>query len=178
MRFAIIKNNSVVNVAEYSSASVETDPSIVKVASDVAQIGWAYDGTNFTSPSAPVAAAADLTQHAKFAQAAILRAGQTFNVAASGSPAKNVLCDGTNETRADLCLLALYGQANPTATKSWMDNNGLVTVLEGSELVTLATEVGNWIADTYSALADILSKISSATITTFAEIDAYAWPTS
>ena len=122
----------------------------------------------------------DLRAYAAKAQAKVLAAGETFNVAASGATAINILCDGEQSTRADLALLALYGQANPTGSKTWIDNNGVATVLSGSELVTLATLAGNWITDTYASLTQIIAQITATTptITTTAQIDGYQWPTS
>jgi hypothetical protein len=110
----------------------------------------------------------------------LLAAGRVFNVAASGSTAVNVLCDGTSGTRADLSLLALFGQAYPSGTKTWVDNNKLSTLLTGSQFVALATLVGNWVADTYPALEALLNRIAAKppTVTTTAEIDAYVWPAS
>lgn len=121
---------------------------------------------------------AALEARAQAAWSALLVAGQTFNVAASGEAAVNVLCDGTNDTRADLALLALFGQTSPTGTKAWLDNTGKVTILTGAQLVTLATLAGNWVSDTYPALVTLLGEIAAGTVTTAAEIDAYAWPTS
>jgi hypothetical protein len=132
--------------------------------------------TALTAPD-PAPSKDALTTYATKVWDAVLAKGETFNVAASGA-AVNVLSDGTNSTRADLALLALYGQANPTGTKSWIDNNGVVTALSGTELVTLATLVGNWISDTYPALQTLLGQIGAATVTTTAQIDAYQWPTS
>ena len=126
-----------------------------------------------------VAAPAYLAGYASASWNSILAAGRIFNVAASGA-AVSVLCDGTNSTRADLALLALFGQANPTGTKTWIDNNGVSTVLTGAQFVTLATLAGNWVSDTYPALQTLLGEINATppTITTTAQIDAYAWPAS
>jgi hypothetical protein len=94
-------------------------------------------------------------------------------VAASGAAAVNILCDGTSSTRGDLAMLALSGQANPIATKTWLDNNGVSTVLTGTQFVSLAMQIGNWIDDTYAAVAPIVAAINASppTITTFAQID-------
>jgi hypothetical protein len=120
-----------------------------------------------------------LVAYAGASWAKLLAAGLIFNVAASGA-AVNVLCDGKNSTRADLALLTLFGQANPTGTKVWVDNGGVSTVLTGAQFVTLATLAGNWTSDTYPALQTLLGEINASppTVTTTAQIDAYAWPAS
>lgn len=125
----------------------------------------------------PAASQAMLNSYASTVQGKVLAIARTYNVAASGATAVNVLCDGTNSTRADLGLLALYGQTNPTGTKSWVDNNGATTQLTGTQCVQLATLVGSYIDTIYAALGTLLGQISSGTITTTAQIDAYTWPT-
>ena len=140
-------------------------------------VGMTWDGSALgPAPAPPPPTTADLSARARSAWSAVLAAGQTFQVAPQGSAPVEVLCDGTNPTRADLALLALYGQANPAGSKTWLDNMGRTTVLTGAELVTLATLAGNWVADTYPALATLLGQIASGLVTTFAEVDAYAWP--
>ena len=121
---------------------------------------------------------AALTAYANEAWSAVLAKGQVFDVAAAGAAPVNILCDGANTTRADLGLLALFGQTNPSGSKTWIDNAGVSTVLTGAELVQLSTLAGNWIADTYPALQILLGQIAAGTVTTTAQVDAYAWPTS
>lgn len=106
-------------------------------------------------------------------QRARLATGVSVNVnAGTTDAALMVLADGKDSTRADLAMLALYGQTNPTGQKTWIDNNNTVTVLTGAQLVNLATLVGNWITDTYAAIPNIVAGIQSGTITTYAQIDA------
>lgn len=148
---------------------VHAGPTLTPV-SDTAQVGWlvAADGTVSAPPLLPV----DLRAYAVQAQAALLAAGQTFNVAAAAQPAAPVLCDGTSSTRADLALLALYGQNDPSGSKTWIDNAGKVTVLTGAQLVMLATLAGTWVSDTYAALASVVAGVAAGRIKTTAEIDA------
>lgn len=139
---------------------------------------WLADG-NTPAPT-PGPTVGELVASAEKAWRTMLLEGQSFDVAASGAAAVPIFCDGTNDTRADLALLALYGQQNPAGTKTWVANNGVTTSLTGAELVTLATLAGNWVSDTYPALMTLIGDITaeSPTVTTTAQIDAYAWPTS
>lgn len=114
---------------------------------------------------------ASLAAYAASALEAKFAAGETFNVAAQDQPAVNVLVDGTNDTRADLGLLALFGQQNPTGTKTWLDNAGVTTQLTGAQLVTLTTLVGTWVSDCYPVLASVLAGVAAGSITTTAAID-------
>lgn len=124
--------------------------------------------------ASPPAFPVDLIGYAKAKQAALLAAGGTVNVAAAGAAPINVLCDGTSATRADLALLALFGQQSPTGTKLWLDNNGIATTLTGTQLVALATSIGTWVDNTYATLGTVLAGIAAtpATITTTAQVDA------
>lgn len=133
--------------------------------------GQVYADGQFSTitPAPPI----PLTLYAERVRDVRLTEGATFNVA----PSVQILSDGTNSTRADLGLLALYGQANPAGTKTWVDNNGKVTVLTGAQLVTLTELVGAWVSDMYAAYGEILSGLASGSITTAAQIDNYAWPT-
>lgn len=108
----------------------------------------------------------------------VLYKGITVNVAEANSTPKEILCDGTSSTQASLSLLALFGQNYPTQSKTWIDNNGVATSILGSECITLATEVGNWISNTYITYGTVLNGISNNSITTTAEIDAVVWPVS
>jgi hypothetical protein len=138
---------------------------------------WLAEG-NAPAP-APGPTVEALTAYAEQAWAALLAKGQTFDVASATATPIKIHCDGTRATRADLALLALFGQASPTGQKTWIDNNGVATALTGAELVLLATLAGEWIADTYPALAALIADITATPprITTVAEIDAYVWPT-
>ena len=178
MRFAVIASGTVVNVIMAEQGYVDHQGRAV-VQSDTAGVGWNYNDSVFTAPVVTAAqlTAADLVSYSQMKQQALLKAGITVNVAASGSPTVNILCDGTNATRADLALLALFGQQNPTGTKQWLDNNDVVTTLTGTELVNLATLVGAWISDTYPTLVSVINQINASppTITTIAQIDAASW---
>ena len=125
-----------------------------------------------------VLTSAQLAARAYQVWTAFLAAGQTFNVAASGAPPVEVLCDGTQATLGVLALFALFGQANPNGTKAFRDNNGVTTQLTGSELVTLATLVGTWSDNVYAAYQTLEADMTAGSIATYAAIAAFAWPTS
>ncbi len=149
------------------------------VASNVAGIGWSYDGTTLTPPPVAQATVAQLLSHAQRAFQLALAKGQSFNVAASGQPAVPALSDGTRTTRDDLAELADFGKANAAGTRVWLDNAGATTTLSGAQLVTLDTLVRAWVSATYAAHGTLLAAITAAppTVTTIALVDAFAWPT-
>lgn len=179
MRFAQVKDKVVINISEAPEGWTFPDDSVTTVASDVAQIGWSYDGTDFTPPPPVPLTVPELLEYSDNAFKALLAAGRTFNVG-SANAAVNILCDGTSATRADLALLALYAQANPSGSKTWIDNNGEATALTSVEIIALASQAGNWISDLYPAYTALVADITSAnpTIKTIEDVEAYAWPTS
>ena len=130
-------------------------------------VGWLKTESGFTAPPVVPPTSAQLSSHAAAVLAAILAAGKTFDLGGG----VHVLCDGTNDTRANLALFTLFGQANPTGTKSFVDNNGLTMLLTGTQLVTLATEVGTWIDAGYAALGGTLTAIRNGLTTTYAEAE-------
>lgn len=135
------------------------------------------DPTTFTPPLTPTVgalSAIELSNYAKFRQAMILADGKRFNVNPSGQPVFEILCDGSNPTRADLALLVLNAQANPNSTMNWVDNDGKTDVLTASQVVALAQQTGNWTAGTYGILGKILAGINATppTVTTKDDVDA------
>lgn len=67
--------------------------------------------------------------------------------------------------------------ATPTRTFQWVGETSAVT-LTAADIGTLFTDVSNFIQATFTTLATVLAGITAGTITTGAEIDAAAWPTS
>lgn len=118
-----------------------------------------------------------LLDHGEAVQAIVFAKGSVFNVGTIATPV-NILCDGTEKTSGRLALLLAWGQANPTATDAWKDNNRVFTELTGAQFVTLATLAGAWIKNIYAFEGDIETEINAGTITTTAQIDALVWPTS
>lgn len=131
--------------------------------------------TGLTSAPRPIGKS-ELQGYLSRVHDSVLMRGITVNVGQPNEAAVNVLCDGTSPTRADLGLLALFGQQDPTATKTWVDNNGASTMLSGAQFVTLAKLVGTWIDNTYTTLGSTMAAITAGTITSMAQIDAVQWP--
>lgn len=148
----------------------------------VFQTTWNSNTSPYLAPVANVITAnvvistnsvVNLPQYLSMVQNRVLSTGITVPVSSN----TNILSDGTSSTLASLALLSLYGQLNPTGTKTWVDNNGVVTIITGAECVTLATNVGNWVSNTYATVGVVLGEIAANTITTTVEIDSILWPT-
>ncbi|MDR3503119.1 MAG: hypothetical protein P4L79_11135, partial [Legionella sp.] len=134
--------------------------------------------TLYQTITPPIQTPISLYDYAAIAHNNVLMKGITVNVAASGQPPVNILCDGSSSTRADLGLLALFGQVNPTGTKTWVDNNNISTIITGLQCISLATQIGEWIDNTYVILGQILASISATYTGTTEQIDKIVWPTS
>ncbi len=128
-------------------------------------------------PAKPVTVAQLLARAQRAFKAALAKA-QTFNVAATGQPAVPVLCDGARATRDDLAELAAFGKDDAAGTRTWLDNAGAATTLTGAQLVTLDALVRAWVSSTYTAHGALLAAITAAppSVTTSAQVDAFAWP--
>ncbi len=135
-------------------------------------------GVPSVQPFAPPTSAGLLVVAQRAFRAALAK-GQTFNVAASGQPPLPILCDGSSATRDDLAELADFGTANPSGTRIWLDNAGVAGTFTGAQFVTLDRLARAWISATYAAHATLLAAITAnpPTITTTAQVDAFAWPT-
>jgi hypothetical protein len=88
----------------------------------------------------------------------------------------SVLCDATTQTGVNLNGLMIWGQANPTATTNWVDDNGAVTTLTGAQCVALALAALAYAQSVYAVLASAMNGITAGSITTTSEINALSWP--
>ena len=95
----------------------------------------------------------------------------------SGSPSVTVKCDSLQSTGTDLISLMTWGQANPSGTDTWVDNEGNTTSITGSQAVTLANDVLAYGKSLWAVLATACAGIKAATITSTSQIDALSWPT-
>ena len=84
--------------------------------------------------------------------------------------------DATSATLANLMALAQWGAANPTASFNWIADDYSSAAITGAQIVAIAPMVGAYAQLIYGTeLNAVLSQISSNTITTMAQIDAYGW---
>lgn len=134
------------------------------------------------APSSPPPSKADLIAHATAARDKILTAGIIVNVAPSAQPAIDIHCDGLPQTRHDLNGFYSWGldqvARNLTETRDWFDNDWNKYTLTGAQCIALALPVGTWADNVYGAAQGLIAQINSGAITTTAQIDAAAWPTS
>jgi hypothetical protein len=121
---------------------------------------------------APAMSTASLRQYANAKTQTLLATPRTY--ALSGGP--SVLADASTATGVDLNGLMVWGQANPSATTAWVDDNGGVTNLTGAQCVALALAVLAYGQSVYAVLASAMTGIANATLSSTAAIDALSWP--
>lgn len=115
-----------------------------------------------------------LAAYASVKQATVARGGISVNVAASGSPEMVEIA-----TDPDGCLnlsgAVQLASINPAQTFNWVQASGVVS-LNATQILAMGVALGTFVQATYTALGAVLAEIAAATVTTQAQIDAYAWP--
>jgi hypothetical protein len=145
------------------------------VATDVADIGWAWSsGTGFT---APAATSAQLIAYASAKQARIMDGGTLISIGSGASvecstdPASLVLLQGA----------AWIAAASPSQTFSWVPSTGSPVTLTAAQITAMFAGVSAFIQSTFTTLAGVIAAITAGTITTTAQVDTPpspipAWP--
>ena len=78
-RYALIKNNIVVNVVAWDgTGDMFADFTVVNISGIAVDIGWSYDGNNFTAPPEPEKNKEQLIQEADLEKDGRIRAANDF----------------------------------------------------------------------------------------------------
>lgn len=119
-------------------------------------------------------AKASLVAYAEGRHWALKTGGFDFNVGTASKP-QIVSASTTDGGRTDLNGLVSLAQMDANFTTIWMQPGGTLT-LTAPQVIALGKAVGTFVVATYSALAAVLDGIATGSITTTAQIDAAAWP--
>lgn len=122
---------------------------------------------------APTPSADALRAYANQKLQALLAASRAYTLGGG----LQAFSDATTATGMDLQALLVWGQANPALTTNWVQNNGGVVTLTGAQCVGLAQAVTAYGQSAYAVLAQAMNGIADASLSTYAQIDALAWPT-
>ena len=124
---------------------------------------------------------AQLVAYANAKQAALCDGGITVNVGTASTPDEvDVASDVNGRSLVSGCV-QLIGLASstgqPAPTFPWINDGGAQLTLTGAQMMTMAVTLGNFVQATYASLGTVLAAIANGTVTTKAQVDAAAWPT-
>lgn len=149
---------------------------------------WArivYDGVNLVVPDDLVAnvqaidltaaAKAQLLAYAKSKRQTIADGGISVNIGSTGSP-QMVEASTDTDGRALLNTAVGVAAANPSATTPWVPDDGMPVTLTAAQVLTIGPAVNTFIQSTFATLAAVITAINAGTVTTTAEVDAFASP--
>lgn len=135
------------------------------------QQGWTYDGTTYAAPVVPPPTQAELLAYANGKQWNLATGGYTVTV--NSAPlvfASDVVSMGLITGKA-----ARLAQPNPPASFVWQTPTGFISIAAAS-FISVATQLADFVQSTFDALEPVQASIVSASITTFAAVDAATWP--
>ena len=125
--------------------------------------------------------AAQLVSYASSKQVALRDGGITVNVGTASTPDEvNVASDvnGRSLVTGSVQLVGLASaNGQPAPTFPWINDGGTQLMLTSAQIMTIGYKLSSFIQATYNALGAVLAAIANGTITTTAQIDAAAWPT-
>jgi hypothetical protein len=156
-RTAIIKNNVVIDVQEFSEGS-KSPRGVKAVATNVGNIGDAYDGAGFLAPQ-------QARTHWSFDQLSLTLNNLTTKLLREPRDVSlgdvTVFVDAKPGTRADLAELSRWGAANPGGVRIWIDARDNHTKLTGAQYVALATVVGDYVLRVYEIAAQVTEGLTA-----------------
>jgi hypothetical protein len=179
---ALVQNGVVIYLYDgdapvlHPSVELVDDSSVAGIA-----VGWFYDGTSFSPPPPPPPpGVADLLAYASAKQNLILSQVWTFNV---GTPQSPVNITTKLDASGALAMLKVFGwvqlnSSNSAATLSYSNVDLSGVTLSLAQASSLASQAAAIDMASYAALNAVAAATSAnpPTITTFAQIDAAAWP--
>ena len=128
-------------------------------------------GALVPAPSSP----AMLRAYADDKRRAVEQQQITVNVAPQGQPAKNAVVDMTPDGQRYVASAVQRVTLAPSASVNWQQAGGALA-LNADEVRALGAAVSARVEASWAAYAAVVAAIEAATLTTTAQIDAFAWP--
>ena len=124
---------------------------------------------------------AQLIAYAEAKQAPVLAALQVTHALKDGTATLTTMCNpGSITFLNSLAAWATFNMSvSPTPPRTFYNLDGSAVQVSPSDLAEFLSAVGAAVQSTFDAVAKVRTAITSspATITTLAQIDAFAWPT-
>lgn len=141
-----------------ASACVEAPDGVVE--------GWSYTDGVFVQPVIAPPTQADLMNYA---------ANRRWQIETGGITVGGVAIDTSRDSQAMITGAYAYSQAHPEEPIKFKAASGWVT-LDEPTMAAIATAVGAHVQASFAVEEAVDAAVSAGTITSFAEIDAAAWP--
>jgi hypothetical protein len=116
-----------------------------------------------------------LLQYATAKQQTIAVGGISVNVGTTQAPV-NVKAETDPTSLVLLQGAYTLAAANSAATFQWVQVSGAPITLSAAQMTTIFTSVTAFIQSTFTALAAVIAAINADTVTTTAQVDAFASP--
>ena len=166
MRVAIIEDNTVVQVLLVGDDWEMSFPQ--GIASDTANVGDIWTGSEFTPPPAPSPTVEELKIYAAFKRWQVESGG----ISVGGT---SVRTDENSQSKITGAIQLLA--ADPTITSiDWEAQPGVWEALDADTMKTIGIAVGRHVQACFTTLKLVQEEIAAGTTTTFEQIDAAAWP--
>jgi len=188
MNAQIVTGGVVTNVIAVDPSAVLTNPTTITGPGGVitapagstfmmqagAGIGWTLSGSTLVAPTpAPVTlTAAQLIAYASQKQSTIMGGGISVSIASGVS----VECSTDATSLVLLQGAATIAESSPSTTFNWVPKTGSPAVLTAAQITTMFTAVSAFLQATFTTLAGVIAAINAGTISTTAQVDAFASP--
>ena len=108
-------------------------------------------------------------------QQAIAVGGIKVNVGTSTAPSN---IEASTDPTSLVLLQGAYSlaQANSSQTFQWVQGSGVAVTLTAAQIITLFNAVTAFVQSTFTTLAAVITAVNGGTITTTAQVDAFASP--
>lgn len=138
---------------------------------DTVEQGWTYASGRFAAPVAPTPTVQELMAYANEKQWALATGGYTMTF---GGQALQFASDPTSQALIT-GKWARFQAPNPPVSVDWQFGAAFVT-LTSADFEAAATAIADFVQATFDALKAVFAAIETATVTSFEEVDAWAWP--
>jgi len=133
-----------------------------------AEIGWVWDGNNFSKPTVRSTTKDDLVSYAAVKRFYIETGGYSFN----GHP---ISTDRASQSKIGNVTIAANA-IGPSFSTMWKCADGTFLSLNHDDAVSMASAIMAFVSNCFITEASVVNSINGGTITTFAAVDAAAWP--
>lgn len=142
-------------------------PGLTGVPSDTANVGDLWDGAGFTPPPPPPPAPADLLAYA---------ADKRWRVETGGIMVADIPVATDDRSKLLVLGAARLAYASEAFTTPFKAADGSLHTLTAAQVIAISDAGSAHVQATFETFAAVAEQIEAGAITTFAAVDAAAWP--